>query len=72
MNGYRSIKEGVSTILIPLSGEVFYNPVQEFNRDLSILVVSKFEQSLRHSSKVYNIIYFDSSTFIGAETASLT
>jgi len=46
MSAFRPIKEGISTILIPHSGEVFYNPVQEFNRDLSILVVSKFEQSL--------------------------
>lgn len=28
------IREGKATILFPSQNEVFYNPVQEFNRDL--------------------------------------
>lgn len=35
-----TIKEGKAVILKETSKHVFYNPVQEFNRDLSILVLS--------------------------------
>ena len=31
---YTKIKEGQAEILFPDSNKVFYNPVQEFNRDL--------------------------------------
>jgi tRNA (guanine26-N2/guanine27-N2)-dimethyltransferase len=48
----KTIKEGGATILIPtLKGvdqqeaqSVFYNPVQEFNRDLSVLVLREYSQ----------------------------
>ncbi|EEB05862.1 N2,N2-dimethylguanosine tRNA methyltransferase [Schizosaccharomyces japonicus yFS275] len=33
------VKEGRATILFPSRDEVFYNPVQQFNRDLSILAI---------------------------------
>lgn len=39
---YVEVTEGTATILFPAGGEVFYNPVQEFNRDLSIAVLSHF------------------------------
>lgn len=39
---YVEVKEGTATILFPAGGEVFYNPVQEFNRDLSIAVLNHF------------------------------
>ncbi len=32
------ISEGSATILFPNSNEVFYNPVQEFNRDLRYII----------------------------------
>ena len=32
--GFVEITEGRAKILFPSSNEVFYNPVQEFNRDL--------------------------------------
>ena len=32
--GFTRVSEGRAAILFPKSGEVFYNPVQEFNRDL--------------------------------------
>ncbi len=32
--GFKQVREGQAAILFPQSGEVFYNPVQEFNRDL--------------------------------------
>ena len=49
---YQSVKEGISTILLPITGEVFYNPVQEFNRDLSVLAVYNFQQIFRERHKV--------------------
>lgn len=33
------IIEGLATITFPSSNEVFYNPVQQFNRDLSIAAI---------------------------------
>jgi len=38
------VTEGTATILFPDTEDVFYNPVQEFNRDISIAVVNKFGQ----------------------------
>uniref|UniRef100_A0A3Q3CMU7 tRNA (guanine(26)-N(2))-dimethyltransferase n=1 Tax=Haplochromis burtoni TaxID=8153 RepID=A0A3Q3CMU7_HAPBU len=32
------VKEGKAAILFPSANEVFYNPVQEFNRDLTVVV----------------------------------
>lgn len=49
-NGFKVIKEGISSILIPECGNVFYNPVQEFNRDISVAVIKVF-QSLYHQEK---------------------
>lgn len=37
------ITEGSTTIFLP-KGEVFYNPVQQFNRDLSIAVISCYKE----------------------------
>ncbi|KJZ79825.1 hypothetical protein HIM_00539 [Hirsutella minnesotensis 3608] len=49
---YRPIKEGRATILVPQSSEdkkedrgdqqVFYNPIQQYNRDLSILAIKAY------------------------------
>ena len=36
------VKEGKAVVLFPDSESVFYNPVQEFNRDLSVLVIKEF------------------------------
>lgn len=36
------VSEGSAIITVP-KGEVFYNPVQQFNRDLSISVISAFQ-----------------------------
>ncbi|XP_038064198.1 tRNA (guanine(26)-N(2))-dimethyltransferase-like [Patiria miniata] len=35
-----TIREGQATIIFPSLNEVFYNPVQQFNRDLTIAVIS--------------------------------
>lgn len=46
--GFKAIKEGISSILVPINNSVFYNPVQEFNRDLSVVVVRVFSEQLVH------------------------
>ncbi|XP_033116946.1 tRNA (guanine(26)-N(2))-dimethyltransferase-like [Anneissia japonica] len=44
--GYTIVKEGTSEIIFPNSNEVFYNPVQEFNRDISSAVISLFAKQV--------------------------
>eukprot|EP00118_Oscarella_pearsei_P012797 m.96803 g.96803 ORF g.96803 m.96803 type:complete len:518 (+) comp36924_c0_seq3:90-1643(+) len=39
---YHQVREGKATVLCPKTQEVFYNPVQEFNRDMSIAVIREF------------------------------
>ncbi|KAK3876141.1 hypothetical protein Pcinc_019049 [Petrolisthes cinctipes] len=39
---YTSVCEGKAEVLFPSSHDVFYNPVQEFNRDLSVAVLRVF------------------------------
>jgi tRNA (guanine26-N2/guanine27-N2)-dimethyltransferase len=55
---YTAIKEGLATVLFPkktfktdkhgreveIAGGVFYNPIQQFNRDLSVLAVKTFSE----------------------------
>uniref|UniRef100_A0A8C1PDT3 tRNA (guanine(26)-N(2))-dimethyltransferase n=1 Tax=Cyprinus carpio TaxID=7962 RepID=A0A8C1PDT3_CYPCA len=36
------VREGKAAILFPSANEVFYNPVQEFNRDLTCAVITEF------------------------------
>merc|ERR1719495_2545336 len=38
-DGWTVVKEGQAEVLFPSLNDVFYNPVQEFNRDLSIAVI---------------------------------
>uniref|UniRef100_A0A672YYC2 tRNA (guanine(26)-N(2))-dimethyltransferase n=1 Tax=Sphaeramia orbicularis TaxID=375764 RepID=A0A672YYC2_9TELE len=40
------VKEGKASILFPSANEVFYNPVQEFNRDLTCAVITEFARDL--------------------------
>ncbi|KAK4519593.1 uncharacterized protein ATC70_009830 [Mucor velutinosus] len=44
---YNTVTEGKATILFPKKNEVFYNPVQQFNRDMSIAAI-------RTWSEIYN------------------
>ncbi|XP_054923702.2 tRNA (guanine(26)-N(2))-dimethyltransferase isoform X2 [Dermacentor andersoni] len=37
-----SVTEGKAEVFFPSSHDVFYNPVQEFNRDMSIAVIQEF------------------------------
>eukprot|EP00794_Sanderia_malayensis_P005618 gene5617-6309_t len=39
---FQEIKEGKAAVLFPKTNTVFYNPVQEFNRDLSVAVIKQF------------------------------
>lgn len=51
-NEYRTIREGKATILVPQGAkigadksevqQVFYNPIQQFNRDLSVLAIKAY------------------------------
>ncbi|RKP36599.1 N2,N2-dimethylguanosine tRNA methyltransferase [Dimargaris cristalligena] len=41
---YRLITEGQATILFPDTNEVFYNPVQQFNRDMSIAAIRTWSE----------------------------
>ncbi|KAK1988914.1 N2,N2-dimethylguanosine tRNA methyltransferase [Colletotrichum cereale] len=48
---YRGITEGKATILVPADVEqkgqqVFYNPIQQFNRDLSVLAIRAYGQEV--------------------------
>ena len=38
-DGCTVVREGQAEVVFPSREEVFYNPVQEFNRDLSIAVI---------------------------------
>ncbi|XP_061087511.1 tRNA (guanine(26)-N(2))-dimethyltransferase [Conger conger] len=40
--GETVVKEGKAAILFPSANDVFYNPVQEFNRDLTCAVITEF------------------------------
>uniref|UniRef100_A0A4W6E5N6 tRNA (guanine(26)-N(2))-dimethyltransferase n=1 Tax=Lates calcarifer TaxID=8187 RepID=A0A4W6E5N6_LATCA len=44
--GETVVKEGKASILFPSANEVFYNPVQEFNRDLTCAVITEFARDL--------------------------
>ncbi|KAL4227637.1 tRNA methyltransferase 1 [Mactra antiquata] len=46
---YNVVTEGKATVFQPAS--VFYNPVQEFNRDLTIAVISEFAEEHVHLMK---------------------
>jgi tRNA G26 N,N-dimethylase Trm1 len=46
-----AVSEGSAKITLP-KGEVFYNPVQQFNRDLSISVISAFQRMYLNEAKL--------------------
>lgn len=41
---YTVIKEGQAKILYPAGHQVFYNPVQEYNRDMSVMMLRLFAE----------------------------
>ncbi|KAK6460311.1 guanine-N2--methyltransferase [Scheffersomyces coipomensis] len=44
VDDYDIIKEGKAQILTPKKDQVFYNPIQQFNRDLSLMSIKAFIQ----------------------------
>ncbi|XP_063148569.1 tRNA (guanine(26)-N(2))-dimethyltransferase isoform X2 [Candoia aspera] len=54
-NGGKIITEGKAKVVFPNANEVFYNPVQEFNRDLTCAVITEFAR-LQLSSKGISIV----------------
>ena len=48
---FRTISEGSTTILFPMNEEVFYNPVQQFNRDLSIAAIKTWAKLSSKNAK---------------------
>ncbi|KAI8063518.1 N2,N2-dimethylguanosine tRNA methyltransferase [Gongronella butleri] len=48
---YNTVTEGKATILFPKTNEVFYNPVQEFNRDMSIAAIRTWSEIRRQEKE---------------------
>lgn len=48
---YKFIQEGQAKVLYPLGNQVFYNPVQQFNRDMSILCIKTFIKDYKTKCK---------------------
>lgn len=48
---FNVIKEGKATILAPKEDKVFYNPIQQFNRDLSMICAQTWLQQWKDTSK---------------------
>lgn len=42
--GYRPHSEGQASILVPISNTAFLNPIQEYNRDLSVCVINEWSR----------------------------
>lgn len=52
MTEFVKIKEGKAEILFPNENQVFYNPVQEFNRDISTAVIRTWANLVRKEQSV--------------------
>ncbi|PRT56177.1 tRNA (guanine(26)-N(2))-dimethyltransferase, mitochondrial [Wickerhamiella sorbophila] len=48
---YRKVTEGRATLLYPETEEVFYNPIQQFNRDISVLGIKAWTSIYRQTKK---------------------
>lgn len=48
---FTHVQEGKAEVLFPSSHDVFYNPVQEFNRDLSVAVLRVFAAEYKEKEK---------------------
>ena len=48
---YVTVQEGKAVILVPEEEKVFYNPIQQFNRDLSVMAIKAWSQ-LYSESKI--------------------
>ena len=48
------VKEGQAEVLFPSLNDKFYNPAQEFNRDLSIAIIQAQAVSKNYASQNYS------------------
>lgn len=44
IDDYNTITEGAATILFPKANDVFYNPIQHFNRDMSTAAIKTWQK----------------------------
>lgn len=49
MDQFRIVQEGRATVLAPKEDKVFYNPIQQFNRDLSVMAIQAWLQEHKQS-----------------------
>lgn len=49
LEDYQVIKEGMATVLTPKTEKVFYNPIQQFNRDLSVMGIKAWSEVYQKS-----------------------
>jgi tRNA (guanine26-N2/guanine27-N2)-dimethyltransferase len=49
--GFKAVKERNATILLPLSNTTFLNPIQEYNRDLSVAVIKRYMEDTTAAAK---------------------
>ncbi|KAM8987135.1 tRNA (guanine(26)-N(2))-dimethyltransferase [Ara ararauna] len=64
--GETLISEGRATILFPSANEVFYNPVQGFNRDLTCAVLTEFARLLLQPKGIRVVIPGEEDTDAGS------
>ena len=75
---YKEVKEGKAAVLYPVTEAVFYNPVQQFNRDLSILTIKEFleiykrEDSLQNRKQAMEVVNNDRREIRGHQTEQIT
>ena len=55
-NGFAQVTEGKATILFP-KDHVFYNPVQQFNRDLSVAVIRTWSEAPQTKTQLRQAAY---------------
>lgn len=58
---FRSFREGLAEIVVPEENNVFYNPVQEFNRDMSIAALSALAEEHKNCDAQETTIANDAS-----------
>ena len=64
------LQEGSAEVLFPSLNDVFYNPVQEFNRDLTTAVIQNFiEQRTEENSSDTSSNYLAGSDVMAATAA---
>jgi len=51
IDDYNTITEGAATILFPKANDVFYNPIQHFNRDMSTAAIKTWQKQFLKEKK---------------------